>query len=89
VDLIERLRALLAERGWRIVNDSPLALLCVEPPVGAAPATIVGKRVLESGRAWVAVAKYEGRDVIRICLTHGEAGMADIHELVDALTAAC
>jgi predicted RNA-binding protein associated with RNAse of E/G family len=32
------------------------------------------------------VAKYEGRDVIRICLTHGEATTDDIDELVDALT---
>jgi glutamate/tyrosine decarboxylase-like PLP-dependent enzyme len=86
VDLIGRLEELLTERGWRIVNDSSLALLCVEPPPGAAdPRTIAG-RVLASGRAWIAVAKYEGRDVIRICLTHGEATTDDIDELVDALT---
>jgi glutamate/tyrosine decarboxylase-like PLP-dependent enzyme len=89
VDLIARLRAMLVERAWRIANDSPLALLCVEPPENAADARTTGARVLASGRAWVAVAKYEGRDVIRICLTHGEATMDDIRELVDALMDAC
>jgi glutamate/tyrosine decarboxylase-like PLP-dependent enzyme len=89
VALITRLREMLAERGWRIANDSSLALLCVEPPPDAADARTLASRVLASGRAWIAVAKYEGRDVIRICLTHGEATMDDIRELTDALTDAC
>jgi glutamate/tyrosine decarboxylase-like PLP-dependent enzyme len=89
VDLIARLRALLAEREWRIANDSSLAVLCVEPPTGAAEARAIASRVLASGRAWVAVAKYEGRDVIRICVTHGEATIDDIDELVSALSDAC
>jgi glutamate/tyrosine decarboxylase-like PLP-dependent enzyme len=89
VALMTRLREMLAERGWRIANDSSLALLCVEPPPGAADARTLASRVLASGRAWIAVAKYEGRDVIRICLTHGEATMDDIRELTNALTDAC
>jgi acyl carrier protein len=89
VELIARLRDTLATRDWRIANDSSLAVLCVEPPPGAPAARTIASRVLASGRAWVAVAKYEGRDVIRICLTHGEATMNDIHELVGALTDAC
>jgi glutamate/tyrosine decarboxylase-like PLP-dependent enzyme len=89
VDLIAYLRVLLDERGWRVANDSSLAVLCVEPPPGAAEARTIAARVLASGRAWVAVAKYEGRDVIRMCLTHGEATADDIHDLVDALSAAC
>jgi hypothetical protein len=36
-----------------------------------------------SGRAWVAVAKYEGSDIIR--LTHGETTPADVIELVHTL----
>ena len=89
IALISRLREMLADRGWRIANDSSLALLCVEPPPNAADARTLASRVLTSGRAWIAVAKYEGRDVIRICLTHGEATMDDIRELTDALTDAC
>jgi hypothetical protein len=88
-ELIGNLRDMLAAREWRVANDSPLALLCVEPPIGAPDARTVGGRVLASGRAWIAVAKYEGRDVLRICLTHGEATMDDVRELVEALTDAC
>ena len=89
IDLIARLRETLLARGWRIANDSSLAVLCVEPPRGALDVRTTAGRVLASGRAWVAAAKYEGRDVIRICLTHGEATMEDIRELVGALTDAC
>jgi glutamate/tyrosine decarboxylase-like PLP-dependent enzyme len=89
VDLIAHLAESLSARGWRIVNDSPLAVLCLEPPAGAPDARTIAGRVLASGRAWVAVAKYEGREAIRICLTHGEATMHDIGELAEALTDAC
>ncbi|MGH8259389.1 MAG: pyridoxal phosphate-dependent decarboxylase family protein, partial [Steroidobacteraceae bacterium] len=66
IALIEQLRATLLEQGWTVSNRSPLAVLCVEPPNGlGAPREIV-KRVLASGRAWVAAAQLEGRDVIRI-----------------------
>jgi hypothetical protein len=46
--------------------------------------------VVESGRAWVAPATFEGRDVVRICATHGETSQADVEELVETLnSAAC
>jgi glutamate/tyrosine decarboxylase-like PLP-dependent enzyme len=89
VELIARLRALLAERGWQIANNSSLAVLCVQPPPGTVDPRTIASRVLASGHAWVAVAKYEGRDVIRVCLTHGEATTDDIRELAAALTYAC
>jgi aromatic-L-amino-acid decarboxylase len=84
VDLIAKLRDALATQGWRIANDSALAVLCVEPP-GGGDVRAIARHVLASGRAWLAVARYEGRDVIRICLTHGEATTDDIRQLVDAL----
>lgn len=89
IDLIACLRELLLDRDWRIANASALAVLCVEPPPGAPDARTIANRVLASGRAWIAVAKYEGRDVIRICLTHGEATVSDVAQLVDALSDAC
>ncbi len=85
IRLIGLLREELAERGWKIVNDSPLGVLCVEPPAGDRAAREIAGEVVASGHAWVAPAKLEGRDTIRICVTHGEAGTADIEQLVDAL----
>ena len=75
-------------RGWSIANDSRLAVLCVLPPAGSAPVREIVRRVLASGRAWAAVAKLEGREVVRICATHGEITIADVDELVSALEAA-
>ena len=78
----------LTSLGWTVVNDSPLAVVAVVPPAGAkTPAQIV-ERVLKSGRAWVSLAKYEDRDVIRICVTHGETSDEDLSILIQALTAA-
>ena len=89
VDLIAHARALLADAGWRIANDSSLAVLCVEPPPTAPDVRAIARLVLASGRAWIAVARYEGRDVIRICLTNGETTLNDVRELVAALADAC
>ncbi|MGH8325360.1 MAG: pyridoxal phosphate-dependent decarboxylase family protein, partial [Steroidobacteraceae bacterium] len=88
VELIDITRERLRAHGWSIANDSRLAVLCVTPPGGSAAIREIVRRVLASGRAWVAVAKLEGREVVRICATHGEASVADVDELVAALDAA-
>jgi aromatic-L-amino-acid/L-tryptophan decarboxylase len=84
--------ALLAERltmrGWRIVNNSPAAVLCIEPRHGGAAVPDIVARVLDSGQAWVSTATFEGRQVIRACVTHGETSAADVDTLVAALEAA-
>jgi glutamate/tyrosine decarboxylase-like PLP-dependent enzyme len=88
IALIEQAATKLSSRGWKIANQSSLAVLSVEPPAGSANPRTIGARVLASGRAWIAVAKFEGRDTIRVCLTHGEATTSDIDQLVDALESA-
>ncbi|HEY2808173.1 MAG TPA: pyridoxal-dependent decarboxylase [Steroidobacteraceae bacterium] len=89
VERAGQITALMKERlaalGWNIVNDSQLAVLCVTPPAGYPSIRDIVRRVLNSGRAWVAVAKYEGREVVRICVTHGEVSAADVDELVAVL----
>jgi len=82
------IRAALLARGWQVLNDSPLAVLAVVPPAGRADTATIVRRVLSSGRAWVANARFEERDVIRICVTHGETSPADLATLIDALEAA-
>ena len=77
----------LEAHGWTTANDSALAVLCVLPPPGAVPIRELVRRVLASGRAWVAVAKYEGREVVRVCVTHGETSEGDVEELVATLAA--
>jgi aromatic-L-amino-acid/L-tryptophan decarboxylase len=86
IALMATLKEELAGRGWTIANDSQLAVLCVVPPPGHGDIRSLVSRVTASGRAWIAAAKLEGRDIIRICLTHGAATPQDILELVRALT---
>jgi glutamate/tyrosine decarboxylase-like PLP-dependent enzyme len=80
-----QIRAALEQRGWTVVNDSPLALLNVVPPPALGEPRALVERVVRSGRAWVSLARFEERDVIRICVTHGETSEEDIAILVDAL----
>jgi aromatic-L-amino-acid/L-tryptophan decarboxylase len=80
-----QIRDALEHRGWTVVNDSPLALLNVLPPAALGEPRPIVERVLKSGRAWVSLARFEERDVIRICVTHGETSDADISILVEAL----
>jgi len=87
VEVIDCLKARLVAAGWSVVNDSRLAVLCVLPPTGFPPVREIVRKVLASGRAWVAAAKLEGREVVRVCATHGETALADVEELVAALQA--
>jgi glutamate/tyrosine decarboxylase-like PLP-dependent enzyme len=88
VEVIALIRARLLAAGWSARNDSHLGVLCVVPPDGFAPIREIVRRVLASGRAWVAATNFAGQEVVRICATHGEIALADIDELVASLNAA-
>jgi glutamate/tyrosine decarboxylase-like PLP-dependent enzyme len=88
VQLIGHVRDRLIERGWSVINDSELAVLCVTPPEGSPPVREIARRVLASHHAWVAATHLGGRDVIRICATHGASDLADAQALLEELAAA-
>ena len=88
IELTELLKEELLARGWAILNDSPVAVLCIQPPPRFGDARSIVGRILSSGRVWVAAATFEGREIIRVCVTHGETTPDDISELVNALHAA-
>jgi aromatic-L-amino-acid decarboxylase len=85
IELAGLLRDQLFALGWSIANDTSLGVVCIEPPVGSSEVRTIVKRVLNSGRAWVSVAEFEGRNVIRACITNGETRRTDVIDLVDAL----
>jgi hypothetical protein len=68
---------------WNRTVRNPV--LCIKPPPGLGDVRSIVARVLASGRAWVAVASFEGSEVIRACATHGETTPDDVLELVRAL----
>ena len=84
VAVIERIRRQLVALGWSVANDSALAVLDVVPP-GNQDVRALVRRVVASGRAWVAPTIFEGRDVVRICATSGEVAEEDVTKLVAAL----
>lgn len=98
VAVIDQVKERLLERGWLAANDSRLAVLCAVPPSpqaspnasgvgsGSGDVSAIVSRLLASGRAWVARTTFEGREVVRICATHGETSLADVEELVRGLT---
>ena len=85
VELIRQLGEDLAAKGWKVVNEPRLAVLCVEPPPHRGNARAIVQEILASGRAWVSVATFEGREVIRICVTHGETSREDVAAAIGAL----
>jgi aromatic-L-amino-acid decarboxylase len=85
VEVIELIKERLVGLGWRIANDSSLAVLNAIPPAGMGDVRDLVRRVVVSGRAWVAPTTFEGQDVVRICATNGETGMSDVDALVAAL----
>jgi aromatic-L-amino-acid/L-tryptophan decarboxylase len=87
VEVIECVKARLIASGWRIANDSPLAVLAAIPPAALGDVRALVRRVVASGRAWIAGATHEGQDVVRICATNGETTLADVDALVAALNA--
>src|SRR6185437_5391150 len=46
IEIAARLAERLTTRGWRIVNNSPAAVLCIEPPGGSAAVPDIVGRVL-------------------------------------------
>ncbi len=85
VAVVERVKERLVAAGWTVANDSGLAVLDVVPPPAFGEVRALVRRVVASGRAWVAPTTFEGRDVVRICATHGETSSADVDELVAVL----
>jgi aromatic-L-amino-acid/L-tryptophan decarboxylase len=71
-----------------VVNEPAVAVVCIAPPPGSRSVKDIVRRVLASGDAWISAAIFEGRDVIRACVTHGETAPSDISAVMDLLDGA-
>jgi aromatic-L-amino-acid/L-tryptophan decarboxylase len=86
VEVVDRVKERLVGLGWTVANDSALAVLDAVPPAELGDVRELVRRVVASGRAWVAPVTFEGRDVVRICATNGETTIEDVNALIAALT---
>lgn len=84
------LRSRLTERGWRIVNDSPLPLVCFTDAAGSwdlARCQRAANAVIESGQAWISTIQV-GRHrepALRACITNYRTEPRHIETLLSAL----
>ena len=80
------LRTLLAGNGWRVVNDSPLAVICFTDEQHDADPIAIAEHVVASGNAWISTAQFEGKRVLRACITSHLTRREHLAALMTALT---
>jgi glutamate/tyrosine decarboxylase-like PLP-dependent enzyme len=85
VEVVHQIKARLVASGWSVANESALAVLDAIPPPALGDVRALVRRVVASGRAWVAPTLFEGRDVVRICATNGQTSEKDIDALIEVL----
>jgi glutamate/tyrosine decarboxylase-like PLP-dependent enzyme len=85
IELAQLLARSMMSLGWSIINDPALAVVCMEPPSGSRPVRRIVRDILDSGGAWISIANFAGRDVIRACVTHGETSTTDIQAIARLL----
>ncbi len=85
----QMLRQRLASSGWRLVNDSPLAIVCFTHPEidsGRTSTSEVVDRVVRRGRAWISEVHLSGPAIaLRACITSHRTTSGDIDILLDEL----
>jgi glutamate/tyrosine decarboxylase-like PLP-dependent enzyme len=74
-----------ARLGWQVRNQPGLGVVCVTPPENSLPVAKIVSAVVASGRAWVSVAKFEGRDTVRVCITNGRTTKDDVLDVANIL----
>ena len=89
VGLGDELRRALVGSGWRIVNDTPLPVVCFLPEAAADQEPerlrLLAKMVNATGEARIFVVRIGGRYTLRACITNHATTAADIAVLVDVL----
>ena len=91
VALGRELRQRLEARGWRIVNDTPLPVVCFvdgrrEDGEDGAYIASICQAAVRSGRAWISTIEIGGRKrALRACITNFETRAEHLGELVETL----
>jgi glutamate/tyrosine decarboxylase-like PLP-dependent enzyme len=85
------LREKLAAAGWRIVNDTPLPVVCFVDATRADGASAevveaVARGVVGSGEAWISATRVgDGQPVLRACVTSFRTRTEDLDRLIALL----
>jgi glutamate/tyrosine decarboxylase-like PLP-dependent enzyme len=86
------LRTQLLARGWRVLNETPLPLVCFAPDFTTgdddAAVRAIESCVVGSGKAWLSSVSLRGKLALRACITSYESTADDVYELLDLLDGA-
>jgi aromatic-L-amino-acid/L-tryptophan decarboxylase len=84
------LRTRLRRDRWRVVNETPLPVVCFTPEEDGSSETLesIARDLVSSGVAWISVAALAGRPALRACITSYRSTEADVEALCAALAAA-
>ncbi len=78
------LRQALMESGWKIVNETPLPLVCFTREHLDPTAFLAALKQRQI--AWMSEARIDGVPVLRACITNFRTTEADIHQIVDEIS---
>ncbi len=79
------LRKTLKENGWKIMNSTPLPVVCFTDPSFESQddfANTLCNRMVASGKTWVSVYRVNGYNTLRACITNYATTPHDIDKLV-------
>jgi aromatic-L-amino-acid decarboxylase len=89
VELGRRLAAVVGERGWQVINDTPLPVVCfLRADRDAGWHQEIAARVVASGSAWVSTVQIAKATAIRACITSYRTQPSDLDTLAGALDTA-
>lgn len=87
-DLGDKLRAMLRDAGWTLVNDTPLPVVCFTNDAlregRPEPATVV-ERIQQRGQCWISSLPWRGEPVLRACITSYQTTELDLEALLAEL----
>lgn len=82
------LRELLQQKGWKVLNQTPLPVVCFSHPVFIQDPEFVpwvAQSVVDSGKAWISRYPVNGKPALRACITNYDTQVDDLKALVALL----
>ena len=86
-ELAAWLREELPRRGWCVRNESPLPVVLFDDARGERSSRELADALEADGRTWLGCVEYEGRTLLRACLTSFLSDRADLELLLERLEA--
>ncbi len=88
IEIGDSLRKLLDLKGWKVLNQTPLPVICFSHPVFEKDPEFVpwmAQSVVASGEAWISRYPVNGKPALRACITNYDTQEEDLIALLDLL----